>query len=148
MIRIMDDAITTAVRVLNEAFEADPVALLSLLEHETPCNAALAEHPTIQAGESIRRIHGYMGSRRDENLLRLAHESGAIDVEILRETGLFDSWLAVLETDGSHARPQDVVSGLGLINGLFGVDEHNWGHISVQVDDNVCITGFADRRTQ
>ena len=38
------------VNLLNEALELDPDALHRLCEFRTPCNDALATHPTIQAG--------------------------------------------------------------------------------------------------
>jgi hypothetical protein len=40
--------IDTAIRVLNDAFRADPVAIATLLSVRIPCNELLAEHSTIQ----------------------------------------------------------------------------------------------------
>lgn len=39
--------IETAVRVLNEAFVADPVAIHALQCVRIPCSNALADHPTV-----------------------------------------------------------------------------------------------------
>lgn len=47
-----DREITIAVRVLNEAFEADPVAMAALINTRTPCNAKLLDHPTIQCSDT------------------------------------------------------------------------------------------------
>lgn len=44
----MNTDIHTAVRVLNEAFVADPSAIHALLCNRVPCNLALADHPTVQ----------------------------------------------------------------------------------------------------
>jgi hypothetical protein len=33
--------------MLNTAFAADPDALMSLLKHRVPCNAALRDHPSV-----------------------------------------------------------------------------------------------------
>lgn len=30
---------------------------------------------------------------------------------------------------------------IGILNGLFGADEHQWGHISADIDDGA-VTGF------
>ncbi len=35
---------------------------------------------------------------------------------------------------------------LGLLNGLFGVDEHGWGYITAEFDDNNNLVQF--RRTE
>lgn len=45
-----DDWFGFALRVLNEAYKADHAAMLSLIENRVPCNAALADHRTIQVG--------------------------------------------------------------------------------------------------
>lgn len=43
-----------AVAVLNEALALDPKAIGALLATRIPCNAELAEHPTIQVCEDPR----------------------------------------------------------------------------------------------
>ncbi len=51
-----------AVDVLNEAFAADPKAILALCEHRVPCNEALGNHPTIQVvGTKDGPIVGLLG---------------------------------------------------------------------------------------
>lgn len=45
--------IETAVRILNEAFAADPVAVHSLCCNRVPCNDALADHPTVQVESAV-----------------------------------------------------------------------------------------------
>ena len=47
----MEDPIDRAVRVLNEALEADPKAINRLMDAQVPVNDALAAHPSIQVGE-------------------------------------------------------------------------------------------------
>ena len=42
------EAIDQAVRVLNEALEADPGAMLALMNFGVTVNQTLADHPTIQ----------------------------------------------------------------------------------------------------
>lgn len=37
-----------AIESLNEAFKADPKAVWTLMNAYTPCNEALADHPTVQ----------------------------------------------------------------------------------------------------
>lgn len=39
-----------AVKILNEALDADPVAINELFRHRTSCNDALAGHASIQVG--------------------------------------------------------------------------------------------------
>ena len=47
------EALTVFVRILNEAYEADPSAIHSLINLRVPCNKTLADHPTVQvASES------------------------------------------------------------------------------------------------
>lgn len=41
-------AIDAAIKVLNEALEADPEAVNALFAHRVKVNQALADHPTIQ----------------------------------------------------------------------------------------------------
>lgn len=43
-----EDAITMAVRVLNEAVKLDRMAIVNLMDHRVLCNEDLAEHPSIQ----------------------------------------------------------------------------------------------------
>lgn len=43
-----DPSIHTAVRILNEAFAADPQCLDNLFKRSWGCNQTLADHPTIQ----------------------------------------------------------------------------------------------------
>ena len=53
------EAIEDAVRVLNEALEADPVAISVLFTHPVPCNSKLANHPTVQVskeGDSVWHV--------------------------------------------------------------------------------------------
>ena len=87
-------AVDNAIQVLNDALAADPAAVAALMAMETPCNDALADHPTIQVGES-----------------RL--------------------------TPGIT-----VVRPIGLINGLFGAAEDDWGFIAMEVDDSGRISEF------
>lgn len=46
-------AINDAVRVLNEALQADPECVNQLMKLEVPVNGELARHPTIQVGTSL-----------------------------------------------------------------------------------------------
>ncbi len=41
-------SIDSFVKVLNEAYVADPAAIHALIANRVPCNRALANHPTIQ----------------------------------------------------------------------------------------------------
>lgn len=43
----MKTPIEEAIATLNEAFAADPAAIHALVANRVPCNAALADHPTI-----------------------------------------------------------------------------------------------------
>ena len=43
--------VDAAIAVLNRALEADPKALSDLVAARVPCNAALADDPTVQCGE-------------------------------------------------------------------------------------------------
>lgn len=66
-------AVEQAVAVLNEALEADPVAMLGLFQHGVSVNDALADHPTIQVdsetGTAVLRplglINGLFGVDAD-----------------------------------------------------------------------------------
>ena len=46
----MTNPVDNAIRVLNEALEADPGAVRRLMNMETDCNQAMADHPSIQVG--------------------------------------------------------------------------------------------------
>lgn len=50
-----------AARVLNEALSLDPVAVNALVSHRVPCNARLADHPTIQVGAPAAGEPGNVG---------------------------------------------------------------------------------------
>lgn len=58
----MDDSVTRAVEVLNEALERDPEAITQLVNMRVDCNDELAAHPTIQTGfyEGVHRV-GVLG---------------------------------------------------------------------------------------
>jgi hypothetical protein len=45
---VSSDLFGVFVRILNEAYEADPAALHTLICYRVPCNQALADHPTVQ----------------------------------------------------------------------------------------------------
>ena len=93
------DAISQAVKVLNEAIESDPIAMNQLINSRVMCNAALADHPSIQVGKDTRYTEVW--------------------------------WVGLL----------------GIINGIFGVDENGWGFIEAEVrDDNGMVIRFHDRR--
>lgn len=47
------DLLTIFLRVLNEAYEADPAALHALVCNRVPCNRLLAEHATVQVETNI-----------------------------------------------------------------------------------------------
>jgi hypothetical protein len=54
------------------------------------------------------------------------------------ETLAFDPTIQVrCNADETHA-----IGTLGLINGLFGVDDRNWGHISMVVESDGTIARF------
>ena len=88
-----EKAVDDAIRVLNEALEADGEAINKLMAVEIPINSKLADHPTVQVGAMV--------------------EGGPC-----------------------------VVRCMGLINGLFGVDERNYGFISMIVGDDRKIKKF------
>ena len=46
----MDDPITRAIEVLNDALARDPDAITRLVNMRVDCNEALSAHPTIQIG--------------------------------------------------------------------------------------------------
>ena len=43
--------IDAILKVLNDAFDADPDAIRALILHRVPCNRALADHPTVQVNQ-------------------------------------------------------------------------------------------------
>lgn len=44
------------VRILNEAYDADPAAMHTLICQRVPCNQTLADHPTVQvASEPVAK---------------------------------------------------------------------------------------------
>ena len=90
------EAIGNAIRVLNEALEADPEAINRMMRLEVPVNEKLAGHATIQVGTS--------------------------------------------ELDPPH--PGKVVRPLGLINGLYGAGDDQWGFIAMMVDEAGKIVKF------
>ncbi|MBL6946003.1 MAG: hypothetical protein ISR47_05145 [Rhodospirillales bacterium] len=46
----MEDAVTRAVNILNEALDSDPEALTRLVNMRAECNDSLASHPLIEVG--------------------------------------------------------------------------------------------------
>ena len=42
------DSLDIFLKVLNEAYQADPAAIHSLICNRVPCNLLLASHPTVQ----------------------------------------------------------------------------------------------------
>jgi hypothetical protein len=58
----MDDPVTHAISVLNEALERDPEAITRLINMRVECNERLAAHPTVQVGvyDGIHRV-GVLG---------------------------------------------------------------------------------------
>ena len=71
----MEEPIDRAVRILNEALEADPKAINRLMDSSVPVNDKLANHPSIQvrarpdaSGNRLRPlglIDGLFGTRDD-----------------------------------------------------------------------------------
>lgn len=61
--------VDNVIKVLNEAFAADPVAVAKLVGARVPCNADLANHPTIQVSERdgnftvgvVGLLNGFLG---------------------------------------------------------------------------------------
>ena len=67
-------SVDRAIEVLNEALEADPDAVWSLMHMETWCNDKLADHPAIQVGRDhlghhklrpLGLINGLFGADQD-----------------------------------------------------------------------------------
>lgn len=66
-----DNTVDAAVKLLNEANDADPDAMSRLISHRTPCNDRMANHPTIQVGKDgstflvgmLGIINGIYGTR-------------------------------------------------------------------------------------
>jgi hypothetical protein len=54
--------IDTAVRILNEALQADPAAVATLFSIRIPCNDKLAAHPTVQVREQWVQGNGYFNT--------------------------------------------------------------------------------------
>lgn len=77
--------INEVIDFLNELADADPAAILALVQNRVPCNRAMANHPTVQV-QVTGKIY--------------------------------------------------MVGPLGILNGAFGVDENNYGPITVTVDDS------------
>ncbi len=46
----MDDPVSRAIAVLNDALERDPEAITQLVNLRVECNAKLAAHPTVRVG--------------------------------------------------------------------------------------------------
>lgn len=70
------------VNLLNEAAQLDPRCVRDLIEHRVPCNAGLAEHPTIQVfpvnGQDCVGLLGFMNGLIDPKQERiLAHVDDA-----------------------------------------------------------------------
>lgn len=80
----MSADITTAVRILNEAFAADPAAIETLLSVSYNCNQALADHPTVQIREgeygprigSLGLINGIVDAMTGERVAAIYGENG------------------------------------------------------------------------
>lgn len=53
--------INIALKVLNEALIADPVAIETLINHRVLCNDALADHPNVQVRRDDRDGCSYVG---------------------------------------------------------------------------------------
>lgn len=47
------DILDVFLKVLNEAYVADPAAIHALVCNRVPCNLALADHPTIQVEANV-----------------------------------------------------------------------------------------------
>ena len=87
------DPIDWAVGVLNSALLCDAAAIQVLMAFETPANESLAEHPTIQVGESHTRpvaneytlrplglINGLFGVDSDSDFIAMVVDAdGAIE---------------------------------------------------------------------
>lgn len=57
------EAVDHAIRVLNEALEADPLAVRRMMECSVIVNRTLAEHPTIQVGLTVPESEEYFSMR-------------------------------------------------------------------------------------
>lgn len=72
-----------------------------------------------------------------------------LKIDSIAITALFSMRISCNEALADHETVQVLVSGgtyfqvgiVGILNGLFGIDENGWGHISVDYDDGK-ITGF------
>ena len=110
-------AVDDAIRVLNEALDADPEAVNRLMNLEVTCNETIADHPSIQVGTLAGRTSSGYARSFWRWLLRALGQ---------RQT----------EKDRHRLRP------LGLINGLFGADEDCWGFICMTIGVDGQITHF------
>jgi hypothetical protein len=90
------------VEILNQALDADDVALTDLIQTRVACNEKLAKHSSIQVG--------------------LAPGCDPEDKKLFYEVGI-----------------------LGLLNGLFGVDEKQWGAIAAEIDKTGRVNRFVVR---
>ena len=72
-----------------------------------------------------------------------------LKIDPIAITALFSMRIACNEALADHETVQVLASYktffhvgiMGILNGLFGIDEHGWGHISIDYDDGK-ITGF------
>jgi len=57
------DMVDHIVGIINQAIDADHVAMKALFENRVPCNSRLAEHPTIQVlnDENVGHTIGLLG---------------------------------------------------------------------------------------
>ena len=72
-----------------------------------------------------------------------------LKIDSIAITALFSMRIGCNEALADHETVQVLVSNgtyfqvgiVGILNGLFGIDEYGWGHISIDYDDDK-ITGF------
>lgn len=72
-----------------------------------------------------------------------------LKIDPIAITALFSMRIACNETLADHETVQVSMLGkdycqvgvIGILNGLFGIDEYGWGHISIDYDDGK-VTGF------
>jgi hypothetical protein len=85
----MDDPVTRALAILNEALERDPGAITRLVNMRVECNDALATHPAIRVGiyEGIPKVGvlGLLNAALDDSPLGVIGAKGQVDPK----TGLF-----------------------------------------------------------
>jgi hypothetical protein len=53
-----EDIFSTFLRVLNEAYEADPKVLHTMVDNRLVCTEALADHPSIQVATTSLGVNG------------------------------------------------------------------------------------------